>query len=86
MLDFISKNVKYPVAAQENGIQGRVVVGFIVRKDGSISDIQVMRGVDPALDKEAVRVVGSMPKWQPGKQRGVAVSVKYILPVSFKLQ
>ncbi len=86
LLDFISKNVKYPVAAQENGIQGRVVVGFIVRKDGSISDIQVMRGVDPALDKEAVRVVGSMPKWQPGKQRGVAVSVKYILPVSFKLQ
>ncbi len=86
LLKFLAKNIRYPVIAQENGIQGRVVCAFVVNKDGSIVDIEVLRGVDPSLDKEAVRVLGTMPKWKPGKQRGKPVRVKYTVPVMFRLQ
>lgn len=86
LLGFISKSVKYPVIAQENGIQGRVIVSFVIERDGSVADAVVVRGVDPSLDKEALRVVKSMPKWTPGKQRGKPVRVKYTLPVTFRLQ
>jgi periplasmic protein TonB len=84
--DFISKNLKYPDYAAENGIQGRVFVGFVVERDGSVSNVKVIRGVDPLLDKEAVRVVKSSPKWTPGKQRGVPVRVTFTFPVVFSLQ
>ena len=87
LFKFLSENVKYPVIAQENGIQGRVICQFVVNKDGSIVDVEVVRsGGDPSLDKEAVRVIKSMPKGKPGKQRGKAVRVKYTVPVNFKLQ
>ena len=87
LFKFLSENVKYPVIAQENGIQGRVICQFTVNKDGSIVDVQVVRsGGDASLDKEAVRVIKSMPKWKPGKQRGKPVRVKYTVPVNFKLQ
>lgn len=86
LMKFLGKNIKYPVIAQENGIQGRVICSFVVNKDGSIVDIEVLRGVDPSLDKEAVRVLGTMPKWKPGKQRGKPVRVKYTVPVMFRLQ
>ena len=87
LFKYLSENVKYPVIAQENGIQGRVICQFVVNKDGSIVDVEVVRsGGDASLDKEAVRVIKSMPKWKPGKQRGKAVRVKYTLPVNFKLQ
>lgn len=83
---WLSKHVKYPVIAQENNIQGRVVVQFVIEKDGSITDVRVIRPVDPSLDKEAVRVIQTMPKWIPGKQRGKAVRVSYTVPINFKLQ
>ena len=87
LFKYLSENVKYPVIAQENGIQGRVICQFVVNKDGSIVDVEVVRsGGDASLDKEAVRVIKSMPKWKPGKQRGKAVRVKYTVPVNFKLQ
>ncbi len=86
LMEYLSKNVKYPVVAQENGVQGRVVVSFVVERDGSVTDVQVVKSVDPSLDREAVRVVNSMPKWIPGKQNGQAVRVKFNVPVSFKLQ
>lgn len=87
LFKYLSENVKYPVIAQENGIQGRVICQFVVNKDGSIVDVEVVRsGGDASLDKEAVRVIKSMPKWTPGKQRGKAVRVKYTVPVNFKLQ
>ena len=86
LFKYLSENVKYPVIAQENGIQGRVICQFVVNKDGSLEDIQVVRGVDKALDNEAIRVIKSMPKWKPGKQRGKPVRVKYTVPVNFKLQ
>ncbi|MCE2617154.1 MAG: energy transducer TonB [Phocaeicola sp.] len=85
-LKFLSKNIKYPTISQENGVQGRVIIQFVVNRDGSIVDPQVVRGVDPYLDKEALRVVSSMPKWKPGKQRGKPVRVKYTVPVTFRLQ
>ena len=85
-LKFLSKNIKYPTISQENGVQGRVIIQFVVNKDGSIVDPVVARGVDPYLDKEALRVVSMMPKWKPGKQRGKPVRVKYTVPVTFKLQ
>ena len=85
-LKFLGKNIKYPTIAQENGIQGRVIVQFVVNKDGSIVDPVVVRSVDPYLDKEALRVIQTMPKWKPGQQRGKAVRVKYTVPVTFKLQ
>ena len=86
LMAWLGKNIRYPVIAQENGIQGRVICQFVVGSDGSVRDIKVMRGVDPSLDKEAVRVIQSMPKWIPGRQNGKAVSVRYTLPVTFKLQ
>lgn len=86
MMKFLSDNIKYPVIAQENGIQGRVICNFVVERDGSITDVQVVRGVDPSLDKEAVRVIQTMPRWTPGKQRGQAVRVRFTLPVVFRLQ
>ncbi len=85
LMQFLSKNIKYPTIAQENGTQGRVTVQFVVNADGSIVDAKVIRGVDPYLDKEALRVINSMPKWKPGMQRGKAVRVKYTVPVMFRL-
>lgn len=86
LLKFIAKSIKYPVIAQENGIQGRVTCAFVVNRDGTVVDAEVLRGVDPSLDKEALRVIGTMPKWTPGKQRGKAVRVKYTVPITFRLQ
>ena len=86
LMKYLSENTKYPVVAQENGVQGRVTVQFVVEKDGSISDVHVLRGVDPSLDKEAVRVVKSMPRWTPGKQNGITVRLNYRVPVLFRLQ
>jgi len=86
LFKFLNDNIKYPVIAQENGIQGRVICQFVVNRDGSIVDVEVVRSVDPSLDKEAVRVIKAMPRWAPGKQRGKAVRVKYTLPVNFRLQ
>lgn len=86
LLQYLGKNIKYPTIPQENGTQGRVTVQFVVNKDGSIVDVKVIRGVDPYLDKEAVRVISTMPKWIPGKQRGVPVRCKFTVPVTFKLQ
>ena len=86
LMSYLSSNTKYPVVAQENGVQGRVIVSFVVERDGSISDVKVARSVDPSLDREAQRVVKSMPKWKPGKQNGSAVRVKYTVPVVFRLQ
>ena len=86
LMQYLSSNIKYPVVAEENGVQGRVVCTFVVEKDGSITDVRVIKSVDPSLDKEAVRVVKGMPKWIPGKQNGSAVRVKYTVPVTFRLQ
>ena len=86
LMSFLSSNIKYPVVAEENGIQGRVIVAFVVERDGSITDVRVVKSVDQSLDKEAVRVVKSMPHWIPGKQNGSAVRVKYTVPVTFRLQ
>ena len=86
LMKYLGKNVKYPIEAHANNIEGRVVVHFIVNKDGSISNVGLTRSVDPLLDKEAIRVISSMPKWKPGMQRGKAVRVKYTVPVMFRLQ
>nr|MBP7472978.1 energy transducer TonB [Prevotella sp.] len=85
LMSYLASNIKYPVVAQENGVQGRVVVSFVVERDGSITDVNVVKSVDPSLDREAQRVVRSMPRWNPGKQNGSAVRVKYNVPVSFRL-
>ena len=82
----MQKNIKYPSISQENGVQGRVIVQFVVNRDGSIVDPVVLRSVDPYLDKEALRVVSAMPKWKPGEQRGKTVRVKFTLPIQFRLQ
>ena len=86
LMAYLSSHVKYPAVAEENGIQGRVTVQFVVEKDGSVTDVKTMKSVDPSLDREAERVVRSMPKWIPGKQNGQAVRVKYFVPVVFRLQ
>ncbi len=86
LMEFVAKNIKYPQIARETGIQGRVFVGFVVEPDGSVSNVKVLRGIGGGCDEEAMRVVKSMPKWKPGKQRGKAVRVSYMLPVNFKLQ
>ena len=83
---FLGKNIKYPALAKESGIQGRVFINFVVEIDGSITDVKVLRGIGGGCDEEAVRVVESMPKWKPGKQRGKPVRVSYNLPVKFTLQ
>ena len=85
MLQYLMKNIKYPEQAMKEGIQGRVAVSFIVEKDGSISDVKPVLSVHPLLNKEAVRVVKSMPKWSPGKHNGKPVRVRFNLPVMFKL-
>jgi protein TonB len=82
---YLVRNIKYPLIAQENGIQGRVICQFVVNSDGKIVDVQVVRGVEASLDKEAVRVIQSMPAWTPGRQGGKNVRVKYTLPIRFKL-
>ena len=86
LMKYLSENMRYPAVAEESGIQGRVTVQFVVEKDGSVTDVRTMKSVDPALDREAERVVKSMPKWIPGKQNGSAVRVKYFVPVVFRLQ
>ena len=85
-LEFMARNLRYPAKAQEAGKQGRVIVQFVVRKDGSLSDFKVLRPVDPWLDAEAIRVISTMPKWKPGMQDGKPVSVKFTLPVTFMLE
>ena len=85
LMKYIQDHLKYPVIAAENGIQGRVIVRFVVSKTGEIQDVTVLRGVDSSLDKEAVRVIKSMPKWIPGKQNGNNVAVYFTVPVLFKL-
>ena len=86
VMAWLCQNIHYPPLAEENGIQGRVIVSFVVEPDGSLSNIAVVKGVDPSLDKEAVRVVSAMPKWNPGTQNNVCVRVKYNLPITFKLE
>ena len=86
LMEFIAKGIKYPQIARETGIQGRVFVGFVVEPDGSVSNVKVLRGIGGGCDEEAMRVVKSMPKRKPAKQRGKAVRVSYMLPVNFKLQ
>lgn len=86
LLQYLAKHINYPTYAQEVGIQGRVIVQFVVDKDGTITDPVVVKSVDPSLDKEAIRVITSMPKWNPGMQRNKPVRVKYTLPVTFRLQ
>ena len=86
LMSWLSQNIKYPVIAAENGVSGRVIVQFVVEKDGSITDVKIAKSVDPSLDKEASRVVKSMPHWIAGRQNGSPVRVKYTVPVTFKLQ
>ena len=86
LMEYIQKNIKYPMMARESDIQGRVFVNFVVEPDGSISNVAVLRGIGGGCDEEAVRVVNSMPKWKPGKQRGSAVRCAYTVPIIFKLQ
>lgn len=86
LFEYLSSHIKYPTIAEENGVQGRVIVTFVVERDGSITDVKVVKSVDPSLDKEASRVVKGMPRWIPGKQNGAAVRVKYTVPVTFRLQ
>ena len=85
LMHYLRKSIKFQTIAQETGTQGRVIVQFVVNKDGSIVDVKVVRGVDPYLDKEAIRVISTMPKWKPGTQKGEAVRVKYTVPVMFRL-
>jgi len=85
LLKYLKDNIKYPSICRENNIQGRVIVSFVVNKDGKIVDPEVVKGVNPQLDKEALRVIAGMPSWKPGKQRGKAVRVKYSVPVNFRL-
>ena len=86
LMKYIKDNLRYPVVAIENNIEGRVTLRFVVNKKGEVSNVEILRGLDPACDKEAIRVVQSMPKWVPGKQNGVSVNVYYTLPISYKLQ
>ena len=86
LMEYVAKNIKYPQIARETGIQGRVFIGFVVEPDGSVSNVKLLRGIGGGCDEEAMRVVKSMPKWTPGKQRGKAVRVSYQIPVMFKLQ
>ena len=86
LLKYLATRIKYPAIAQENGIQGRVSCSFVVDTDGSLKNIEVIRGIDPSLDREAVRVIREMPKWNPGVQNNMAVAVKYTVPVTFRLQ
>ena len=82
---FLGRNLRYPVVCQENGIQGKVIVQFVVNKEGSVEDVAVATGVDPYLDAEALRIVKMMPKWKPGKHEGKEVNVKCTIPIGFNL-
>lgn len=84
-MKFMAEQIKYPAEAVQKKVQGRVIVQFVVRKDGTLGNITVLRSVDPLLDAEAIRVIGQMPKWKPGMAGGEAVNVKFTLPVSFRL-
>ena len=86
LMKWLAEHVQYPAGALKTGVQGRVIIAFVVERDGSITDVNVVRSVDPSLDKEAARVVRNMPKWIPGKQNGAPVRVKYNVPVTFRLQ
>lgn len=86
LLEYIQKNLEYPEAARENEIQGRVFVGFIVEEDGSVSNVKILRGIGYGCDEEAIRLVNSLPKFKPGKQRGKPIRVYYTLPIVFKLK
>lgn len=86
LMKYVAKQLRYPVVAQENGVQGRVTCQFVVDSDGQVRDVQVVRSLDPYCDKEAVRVLLSLPRWKPGRQNGKTVSVKYTLPIVFRLQ
>lgn len=86
MMEYVAKNIKYPQIARETGVQGKVFVNFVVEPDGSVSNVKILRGIGGGCDEEAMRVVKSMPKWKPGKQRGKPVRVSYNLPVNFRLQ
>lgn len=86
MMEYIQKNIKYPMMARESDIQGRVFVNFVVEPDGTITNVTVMRGIGGGCDEEALRVVQSMPNWKPGKQRGSAVRCSFTVPIIFKLQ
>ncbi|MCF8358678.1 MAG: energy transducer TonB [Prolixibacteraceae bacterium] len=83
---YIANNIKYPAEAQKYGIQGKVYISFVVAKDGAVERVKVARSVDPSLDNEAIRVVSSMPKWQPGRDKGEPVDVAFTMPVNFQLQ
>lgn len=83
---YLASSVRYPVIAQENGIQGRVYIQFVINQRGEVTNVTILRGVDPSLDREAVRVVEAMPKWKPGKQRNRPVRVSYTVPINFVLQ
>ncbi|PLX07135.1 MAG: energy transducer TonB [Marinilabiliales bacterium] len=85
LFKYLQSSIQYPVIARENNIEGRVFVSFVIGKDGSVTDVKILRGVDPYLDKEAERVVKAMPKWKPGKQRGKPVKVQYQIPINFRL-
>ena len=86
IMEFLARNIRYPVVDQQAGISGRVIVQFVVDVDGSITDIQIVRGVSPTIDREARRVVGLMQNWTPGHQRGTPVRVRYTLPIVFRLE
>ena len=83
---FIAKNIKYPVEAHKKGIEGKVYVSFVINKKGGVEDIKIMRGAEASLDTEAIRVIGALPKWVPGKQRGKKVKVAYTVPINFALK
>ena len=86
MISWINRNLRYPAAAAENGVQGTVVCSFVVERDGSITNVQVKQGIDPSLNKEAVRVLNQMPRWTPGRNNGSTVRVRCTVPVNFRLQ
>ena len=86
MFNYLSKNLKYPVVAEENGIQGRVILTCVIERDGTISNVKVVKSIDPSLDKEALHLVRAMPHWTPGKHNGSVVRVRCTIPVTFKLQ
>ena len=85
LFEFISSNIKYPKVAKDQGIEGKVFVNFVVDKSGKVRDAEIVRGISPEYDQEVLRIISIMPEWIPGKQDGKAVSVKYVLPVSFAL-
>jgi protein TonB len=86
LLKYLSSNIIYPKSAIDSGIQGKVLLKFVVKKDGSISDVEIVKGVNSAIDREAIRVVSAMPRWKPGKQNGSAVNVAYMVPIKFNLK